>query len=72
MTNFEKIKSMSIEEIEELMYDLEYNGVMEYVGRVLCEYCERKNDGKCPGLKMGHCPHDQNEIADWLMLEVVE
>lgn len=55
MTNFEKIKSLSVQQMVDFMLDTMYNGI--------CDYCNHRK--RCDY----HCLEDKEIISDWLESE---
>ena len=61
MTNFERIKQMSIEDIA--------NKILSYISSDPCDYCQYRDSSNCKGY---HCRHlsDEDIIIEWLESEV--
>ena len=61
MTNFERIKQMSIEDIA--------NKILSCISSDPCDYCQYRDSSNCKGY---HCRHlsDEDIIIEWLESEV--
>ena len=61
MTNFERIKQMSIEDIS--------NKILSCISSDPCDYCQYRDSSNCKGY---HCRHlsDKDIIIEWLESEV--
>lgn len=69
MTNAEKIRSMSDEELEVLLTKLLSRGIDWFYSRA-CNRCYAKHGGKCPTGESDTCLCEDGDILDWLKEEV--
>lgn len=73
MTNFEKIKSMTVEELALFFVKLAPKNEFRIISQGWCSHCQKTTPGynkNCP-LDMEGCPYSKVEIIiNWLNLQV--
>ena len=68
MTNAEKIRSMSDEELETCLAKLLSRGIEWFFSRS-CNLCQAKHGGECPTGESDTCLVEDGDILDWLKEE---
>lgn len=68
MTNAERIRAMSDEQLAEWIADILGKG-FEGFDAWTCNRCQAENAGRCPHPEDGACPRTGEEIRDWLKAE---
>lgn len=68
MTNAEKIRSMSDEELETCLTKI-IGGGFEWFYSRSCNLCQARHGGKCPTGESDICLLKDDEILDWLKAE---
>lgn len=68
MTNADKIRSMTDEELETFLSKILNSGI-EWFWAWSCNICKAEHDGTCPSGEYGGCIKMDGEIQDWLKAE---
>ena len=68
MTNAERIRAMSDEQLAEWIADALGKG-FEWFDARTCGMCQAENAGRCPHPEECACQKISNEILDWLKSE---
>ena len=65
MTNADKIRAMSDEELAEWINETINDG-HEWFDKRSCNLCKAENGGRCPTQELDACKNVGGEILDWL------
>lgn len=74
MTNFEKIKSMTLDELSVFFAQTVRHDIIEVADRYICRKCRADHNGTCPMVD-DICPYDRGDVATvslWLEGEAEE
>ena len=68
MTNAERIRAMSDEELAQWINEVIGRGI-EWFDARSCERCKKENGSRCPHPEDGGCDKLDSNIVDWLKSE---
>ncbi len=76
VTNFDRIKAMSVDELASFIAENSENGgFIMMADRYICRKCKRENGGRCPTPDDSDCMYSEDDTATikrWLEGEVQE